>query len=118
MIKKLKNQNGESIAEVLIALLISSFALVMLATMLTSTMKMVTASKIKSENYTKEGNKLAVMSEEDKYAEGTVAMYSGDDALAAKYTLSDNGEEDIPVEYFINEESGKNTVVAYKKAGE
>lgn len=117
IIRKLSRNNGESIAEVLIAVLISSFALVMLATMLTSTMKLVAKSKTKTENYSKEGNKLVEMDAADKYADGTVAMYLGDDEFAPKCSLSDDDDaSDIDVEYFLNEESGWHVVVSYKKA--
>ncbi|MBQ6479683.1 MAG: hypothetical protein IJI45_01065 [Anaerolineaceae bacterium] len=51
MIDKLKHTCGETISEVLVALLISSLALVMLASMITSTSKMVTTSKSKMDEY-------------------------------------------------------------------
>lgn len=44
-LRKLKEQAGETIAEVLVALLISSVALIMLASMISSTNSMVTKSK-------------------------------------------------------------------------
>lgn len=50
---KLTRQDGDSIAEVLIALLISSLALVMLASMITSSAKMITgSSKVINDYYT------------------------------------------------------------------
>ena len=50
IIKKVKSRAGETIAEVLVALLISSVALVMLAGMIASTTSMVTQSKSKMED--------------------------------------------------------------------
>ena len=51
IMKKIKSQAGETIAEVLVALLISSVALVMLAGMIASTTNLVTRSKSKMEAY-------------------------------------------------------------------
>ena len=51
MMKKIKTQSGESIAEVLIALLISSLALVMLASMISSTLRLVKTSENKMDAY-------------------------------------------------------------------
>ena len=69
-LKKIKERNGETISEVLIALLISSLALVMLATMISATQNMVSTSKSKMteyyeknedlENLTSSENKLTV----------------------------------------------------------
>jgi len=50
-LKKLKSQAGETIAEVLVALLISSVALIMLASMISSTNSMVTKSKNTMKDY-------------------------------------------------------------------
>ena len=50
-VEKLKSQVGESIAEVLIALLISSLALVMLASMISSTTSMVSTGKSAMKEY-------------------------------------------------------------------
>ncbi len=49
--KKLYNQSGETIAETLIAMLIASIALVMLASMINSTVNVVNKSKAKMEEY-------------------------------------------------------------------
>lgn len=49
--KRLKSESGESIAEVLVALLIAAIALMMLATMISSTVSIVNKSKIKMDEY-------------------------------------------------------------------
>lgn len=49
--KCLRSQAGETIAEVLVALLVSALALTMLATMITSTVKMVDIGKTKMSQY-------------------------------------------------------------------
>ena len=63
IVRKLKNQAGETIAEVLVALLISSIALVMLASMISSTANMVTSSKSKMEAYYKANERLEKQNE-------------------------------------------------------
>lgn len=49
--KRLRSQKGETIAEVLIAMLISALALTMLAVMISSTLSMVSRSKDKMDEY-------------------------------------------------------------------
>lgn len=49
--KRIKSENGESIAEVLVALLIAAIALMMLASMISSTVSMVNKSKTKMDEY-------------------------------------------------------------------
>ena len=63
IIKKVKSRAGETIAEVLVALLISSVALVMLAGMIASTTSMVTQSKSKMEKYYEANEKLETQTE-------------------------------------------------------
>ena len=58
IMKKINSQAGETIAEVLVALLISSVALVMLAGMIASTTNLVTRSKSKMEAYYKANERL------------------------------------------------------------
>ena len=60
--RRVKNQAGETIAEVLIALLISSLALVMLASMISATQSMVSKSKTKMDEYYAANNKLETYS--------------------------------------------------------
>lgn len=55
---KLRSKAGETIAEVLIALLISSLALVMLASMISATQSMIDKSKIKLEKYYQKNEEL------------------------------------------------------------
>lgn len=59
---KLRSQAGETIAEVLVAMLISALALTMLASMITATVSMVTRSKEKMKEYYENGESLELMS--------------------------------------------------------
>jgi len=60
LMEKLHSQAGESIAEVLIAVLISALALTMLAGMISSTVRMVNAGKEKMNTYYAENADLEI----------------------------------------------------------
>lgn len=99
--RKIKSQAGETIAEVLVALLVSSVALVMLASMISSTNSLVTRSKSKMKDYYDENEKL----EEQSAAP--------DASLKIQISSEDNIEmivDDLPG--YKNEILGK-TVYAY-----
>ena len=57
--RKLKNTSGETISEVLVALLISALALMLLAGMINATANMVSTSETFLNNYLAGANKLA-----------------------------------------------------------
>lgn len=103
--EKLKSHGGESIAETLVALLISALALVMLAGAITSASNMIRAERKKMEDY-------YVANEA---ANGVVKMGSGTDGTI---TLVDStsaiSHSPYPVTYFKNDKFGNLTVVAYK----
>lgn len=72
--KRLRSQAGETIAEVLFALLISVLALTMLAMMISSTVGLVNASKDKMNDYY-EGNAVLELHKEPA---GTIAVTIAD----------------------------------------
>ena len=59
IILKLRSSNGESLTETLVALLIAAIALVMLASMISSTTRIVTQSKAKMTEYYKANKTVA-----------------------------------------------------------
>ena len=61
-LKKLRSRAGESLTETLVALLIASLALVMLASMISSTTRIVTQSKTRLETYYNNNNQVAAQS--------------------------------------------------------
>ena len=79
---KIKNRRGESIAETLIALLISSGGLLMLATMITSGARMVEKSRDTMSGYYARNNAVAAMEtytpdsdeEEARFTKGNVTL--------------------------------------------
>ncbi len=105
--RKLQNNRGDSIAEVLIALLISALALVMLASMITSSSRMILSSKAKMDAYYQESG-----------------SYSAPNATGdkVKITIVVDGDTDPSEDYDIlyykttNEEiSGFQKIVSFKK---
>lgn len=109
---KLKSRAGESIAEVLVALLISSLALMMLAGLVSASARIVERSEGVVENYVSASNALVQHSGDGDggtvtfKADGVPVNLTNDDADAAKT---------IPVKYFKNTVLGNNTVTSYTK---
>jgi hypothetical protein len=96
---KLLNNTGETIAETLVALLISALALVMLAGAISSTAKMITTSDKKmGEYYSKDA---------------TLVSQSGTDNLTV--SIAGTGfTESRTVKYALNDAFASKVVVAYK----
>ena len=95
--KKLHSQSGETIGETLVALLISSLALVMLASMITSTVNLVTKSEAKMNDYYKANTALE---NPDSGTQGVIVITGGETEIK------------VPVRYANNKTFSK-TVVAY-----
>ena len=75
ILKKLKNNKGESITEVLVALLISVISMTLLAGMIAASASMTEKSKKKIDDYYKAENSLEVEAETEL---GTVNFYDAD----------------------------------------
>lgn len=101
---KLSSHAGESIAETLFALLISSLALIMLAGAVSSAMRVVTGSKEKIDVYYRANNVLADRSD----APETLTV----DIIG----LLPSGEE-ISVNYWENDTLSGVPVIAYSRSG-
>ena len=101
--RKTKNQSGETIAETLVALLISSIALMMLAGMINSTVNLVTKSEAKMGDYYKQNAEL----ENSEASTDTFIIAIVPDDSSSKLDMSVEG-----VHYQTNDIFSK-TVVAY-----
>ncbi len=86
--KKLSGKKGDSIAEVLIALLISSLALVMLAAMINSSDNMITYSKKKMSAYYSES--AAFASPNVDGSQVTIAVKGVSMSYQVKYYVPNN----------------------------
>ena len=101
--RKLKSRAGESIAETLVALLISALALVMLAGAISATARMITTSDKKMEEYYNLDDKL-------------VRRTTNDGTLNITITLPGAGaspEVHNNVKYYKNDAFASKPVVAY-----
>lgn len=99
--RKISRNDGDSIAEVLIALLISSLALVMLASMITSSSRMITGSREKLETYYENSSSL----NEIGTSNSTTVSVTGD--VAQKYS----------VYYSVNNTFSNRPVVSFQYNG-
>ena len=83
--RKIRQQSGETIAETLVALLISSIALMMLASMISATVNLVTKSETKMGEYYTENAKLENSETSDKTL--TISITSeGEDGIRLNMT--------------------------------
>ena len=116
MKKKLHNNRGDSIAEVLVALLISSLALVMLASMITSSARMITTSKAKLNDYYRETEALCTYAQTSG-ASSHITIKSSDTITVSYKDASDNTHtKDYNVaKSCVNTEFSNTPVVSFKK---
>ena len=122
---KLKGNRGESLAEVLISLLIAALAMTMLAYAISSTSRIITKSKEKMEKYyqanegvttnnvVKDSNNVELVSSSESTFTLTVAG-GAEGSTPPSVKLMD----DQDVVLYTNKEAGdKNKVVSYKLQG-
>ncbi|MBQ1411393.1 MAG: hypothetical protein IIY94_08975 [Oscillospiraceae bacterium] len=123
MLKKMKarleSQSGESIAEVLVAVMLSAIGLTMLALMISATTRMVIRSKNITSDYVGSNNQL--VEKGDTTLNGEVEVLFVDPISGVQHKrLTDESSEDykIPVRYYINDNIGNVSVTSYKKGSE
>lgn len=114
--EKLSNCRGDSIAEVLVALLISAVALVMLASMISSSSRLILQSKEKMTRYDKANNALAEMSGAGESKNLTVTDIT-DPSDTKEINMEPGAVSAISVNVYENEGYRGNKVIAYKKPG-
>ena len=98
--KKIKSDRGDSIAEVLIALLISAVALVMLASMISSSTSMIDSSKKKIAEYYVP-------------SDGSISNVSG---IVQLVPVSGTVNISFPVQYSVNNTINNHPVVTFEKS--
>jgi len=111
--KKLRQSRGESIAETLVALLIAAVALVMLASMITSSTRLIERSENDLNAYYTANNALSAQS-----GTGTAGTVSITDSADNAVKLSDSDDGTVDVYYYINDKVGSGDVVSYRLTGE
>lgn len=104
---KLSGRSGETLAEVLIALLIAALAMTMLAAAISSSAKMITKSKQKMEQYYSESDRMAEQSGDTTGKLSINLSQSG----SAVYLLK-NGQP-LTAAFTVNDEIARTKVIAY-----
>lgn len=105
IVKKLRSRAGETIAETLVALLVGTLALMVLAGMITATSNIIKTSESKMDDYYKECAKLATFE-----TGGAGATGSG----TAVITVGESTTVSVPVASYENNIFAGHTVTAYR----
>lgn len=111
IMRKLRNNAGETIAETLVALLISALALVMLAGAISSAANMITMSDKKMGEYYDQDAKLASQNSADGNVDVTISASSIDGETG---NVVSSETETREVDYYANTVFSSKPVVAYK----
>ena len=110
-----RNKNGETLIETLAAVLLSSLAMLVLATMILTSSKMTDSSSKQLDKYYAANNTLSAGGDGDtEPKKGTVSLQDGGgDPLAF-------GPEEVTVavDCYENAEAGKVPVLSYKKSAD
>lgn len=113
--RKISNQRGETIAETLVALLISAVALVMLASMISSSSSMITRARNRLSVYYEKTDKMNRKATEDnsEYVSdfSNLSVQDQDQSASEKIVFKDSK---IKVEYYGNKVFSKTPVVTYR----
>ncbi len=89
IMRKLQSVSGETVAEVLISLLISALALAMLATMIQASSNMITTSKTKMKEYYTQNNILGTQEPgNEESTKPTLTLEEKDGKFSDTYTLT------------------------------
>lgn len=108
VLRKLGGRKGETLAEVLIALLIAALALTMLASTIASSSKIILRSKDKMESYYDKNNEMAEMAESGTLT-ATIKISGSEVSLKG---------DDLLIGYSINTEVGDTKVISYWLEGD
>lgn len=107
---KITDQSGESLGEVLVALLVSSLALLMLAGVISASGKIMTQSKGKMTDYYKNSN---LMVQHNSGSTGTMIATLTEESTSSDINIVPNTSA-INVTYYENK-SFNNKIVSYCK---
>ena len=109
---KLKSQLGESIAEVLIALLISSLGMLLLASMIATSARLISKSKDRINQYVEAENNLV---EQTGGVSGTITI-NLTDSVGHTIKLTDEIQVGkISATYYVADSVADRPIISYKK---
>ena len=120
--KKINNRRGETIAETLVALLISAIGMVLLASMIQSASRMIANSQEQVKLYMAEENRLVDQPVDDVtgtiIADETGDVYiktvSDTDTTGTLLQMADDSGTKIGVEYYVNQHALGSDVKKYE----
>jgi len=104
MIKKLKSNSGESLAEVLIAVLVLSFGVLMLATMIRTAWNIVNREETAFKAYISDKNKFEVVDDSVDSNERTAIISDEDNNIVTSIPIIIYSREVDPGIYFYRYE--------------
>ena len=117
--RKLRSRAGESIAEVLVALLIAALAMATLAGMIGATYSMVEKSKTTMKSYVDANNGLVTQDSGGTDGKATLSITVGEGSTQTstpvKISEGDADDKTISVVYFSNSQISGKTVISYEK---
>lgn len=108
IVKKIKNNKGESIAETLIALLVSALGIMLLAGMIQTSSKLITNSNDRISKYVEQEN--AIVEYSGTPTSGTISL-SPSNNLTAAVKINSEESSSVSVDYYVMEYGGKNIIV-------
>ena len=119
ILKKISGQSGETIAETLVALLIASLALMMLAGAVSSAMNVVTRSKKAMDDYYTVNNAVVARATAKPDKDGLTVRETTSGDYTGKLNITISGlqpsPEPIEVDYWKNEQISGTQVIAYTR---
>ena len=119
ILKKISGQSGETIAETLVALLIASLALMMLAGAVSSAMNVVTRSKKAMDDYYTVNNAVVARATAKPVKDGLTVRETTSGDYTGKLNITISGlqpsPEPIEVDYWKNEQISGTQVIAYTR---
>jgi len=110
ILRKVRSRSGESIAEVLVSLLIAALAMLLLAGMINASSNLITKSRAKMQEYYDANN--AIVQQSSSGTNGTATLTEVD---TDGNTVSNGVLQSIDVTYFKNNTFTNKPVMTYKK---
>ncbi len=111
---KILSRRGETLTEVLVALLIACLAMAMLAGMIRTSVKIISSADGKMEDYYEAVNRLARKDTPDELS-GTISL-SYEDSLGGSVPIKlIPNSDDVDINYYTNSVLGETDVVSYER---
>ena len=110
IVRCLRSDKGETLVELLFSLLITSLAMVILATMIVASTKVIERGEAVIKEYAQAEND--IVKQEGSGAPGEVTFKAN--GTEQKLSDYDSDTKKINVSYYVNDKLGRNKVITYK----